>query len=164
MNDLPEAILDALEATPLNGRVLLLGDAAQGYQAALTTHRPDLNVASEAHDTLKPGTEHAQRYDLGIMVDLQAWGDRTVLEHQLATLRDVLCKQLWVGVTPGGAVPFSRADSLALGLKQAPTEYGKSVARNWYKYSIIHYKRAPDWLNSDNWAHPERWNKERWRW
>jgi len=119
VNDLPEAILDALEATPLNGRVLLLGDAAQGYQAAL-------------------------------------------LEHQLATLRDVLCKQLWVGVTPGGAVPFSRADSLALGLNQAPTEYGKSVARNWYKYSIIHYKRAPDWLNSDNWAHPERWNKERW--
>lgn len=34
---------------------------------------------------------------------------------------------------------------------------------NWFLHFDIHqYKETPDWLNAKNWAHPERWDKERW--
>ena len=29
----------------------------------------------------------------------------------------------------------------------------------FYTYSISSYKNIPDWLNSDNWANPELWEK-----
>jgi len=159
---LPDAVTEALLETPNGARVLLLGDAAHALAPALTTDRPDLTPVCEPLGSVPEAGKANERYDLGILCDLQAWGDRATAEQHIAALRDLLCKRVLVGATPGGTVDFSRADSLALGLKAAPTEYGKSVARNWYKYSIIHYKRAPDWLNSDNWAHPERWNSERW--
>lgn len=160
--ELPQAIDTALADTPEAGRVVLLGDTAHAHGPAMTARRPDLHIVCPRPDVMPALATQHDRYDLGILSDLQAWEDRPTLDQQIAALRDLLCKQFLVSVTQGSGVAFTRADSLALGLKQAPTEYGKSVARNWYKYSIIHYKRAPDWLNSDNWAHPERWNTERW--
>ena len=29
----------------------------------------------------------------------------------------------------------------------------------FYKYNISNYKSVPDWLNSDNWANPQLWEK-----
>ena len=29
----------------------------------------------------------------------------------------------------------------------------------FYIYNISSYKKSPDWLNSDNWANPELWEK-----
>lgn len=43
---------------------------------------------------------------------------------------------------------------------QADTTKG---ATGWILYfDIRQYKETPDWLNARNWAHPERWNKDRW--
>ena len=29
----------------------------------------------------------------------------------------------------------------------------------FYAYNISNYKMTPDWLNSENWANPELWEK-----
>ncbi len=160
--DLPPALLEAsLNAGPLK-RVLLLGEAAHQHADALTAHNPTVQITCLEATTDIATLSLAGRFDLGIMSDLQAWGEKRILEQQLATLRDQLCRYVLIGATPGGVVEFNRADSLALGLKPAASEKGKTAARFWYKYSIIDYKQAPDWLNANDWAHPERWDRERW--
>ena len=32
----------------------------------------------------------------------------------------------------------------------------------WYEFSLRFYKPVPQWLNAENWANPERWDKSRW--
>lgn len=44
--------------------------------------------------------------------------------------------------------------------KPLSTPSGKSVRA--FGYDLATYKQTPDWLNSDYWANPSRWNKDFW--
>ena len=79
----------------------------------------------------------------------------------LGRLRDLhatrVCALASDAVDPGS--PRARGLS-ALGFVRSgePLDSGHVL----YLFDIDHYKRTPDWLNARHWAHPERWDKERW--
>ncbi|MEM6985345.1 MAG: DUF6231 family protein [Pseudomonadota bacterium] len=150
----------ALGSSDQPPRVLLLGAHAQSLGPALLDIRADISL--HMRDDTTPPRELAtgDRFDLAILSDIQLWQNSTAAAQHIALLRDSMCVRLFVGCGPVG--PFTRADCLALGLRGTVEPLTQSEPRNWYSYSIIDYKRVPDWLNADNWANPERWNRERW--
>ncbi|MEM7376304.1 MAG: DUF6231 family protein [Pseudomonadota bacterium] len=141
-------------------RVLLLGEQATGCASHILATAASATVASLPTGTPLETIRQVARVDLAILSDMQAWPTVALAEQSIALLRDHLAARLWVGVSAAG--PVSRGDCLALGLRGIAAPVPQSEPRNWYSYSIIDYKRAPDWLNADNWANPERWNQERW--
>jgi hypothetical protein len=49
-----------------------------------------------------------------------------------------------------------RLKMIALGYRAVPGD------EPVYLFDIHDYKQTPDWLNSRNWANPERWDRYRW--
>lgn len=141
-------------------RVLLLGDDASAMASRLHAQRADLDLHCMADASPLASLHKSERFNVAIMSDIQAWDDWALAEQSVACMRDRLCDTLWVGASREGH--FSRMHYLALGLRGATEPFEQTSVRDWYSYSIIHYKRIPDWLNADNWANPERWNRERW--
>lgn len=48
----------------------------------------------------------------------------------------------------------------ALGFQKNAELSGKAC--NAYQFDIDNYKNTPDWLNANQWANPELWDKHRW--
>ncbi len=48
---------------------------------------------------------------------------------------------------------------ISLGFKFMNDCKSNSVFYFFYKYNISNYKTIPEWLNSDNWANPQLWEK-----
>ena len=79
-------------------------------------------------------------------------------------LRDLLTKQFCVVVPVGedwsiNTSSWENNELLGLGLSvvnQYEYEQGLMVL---YKYDIATYKKTPEWLNADNWANPQFWDK-----
>ena len=107
------------------------------------------------------------QYDVGIVVNLFENIGKQQGKQILSKLRDVLTKQYCV------CLPVSHAstkeswqlnDLFSFALERVATyqaidceiEYGL------FKYNINTYKKTPNWLNSDNWANPNLWDKYRW--
>ncbi|MGI9336571.1 MAG: DUF6231 family protein, partial [Gammaproteobacteria bacterium] len=76
--------------------------------------------------------------------------------------RDVVSKRVWVIVPQCGSRSLEPADLTALGFAALGVGElaGQEVAL--YGYDIATYKRTPEWLNAEGWAHPQRWDKFRW--
>lgn len=81
----------------------------------------------------------------------------------LATLRDLRCERLWVGVpaTPQAddVSAWRLEDMLAHGFEAHTAGTGELAL---YRFDIDRYKNTPDWLNARNWANPENWGRYRW--
>lgn len=87
--------------------------------------------------------------------------------HVVARLRDLYTAVLYAAVPIGcgwqGHVSYwENQELIAYGLRRV-RQYpvgGRSLCL--YHYDIYDYKLTPDWLNSQYWANPHRWNKTRW--
>lgn len=174
------------EAQP--NSILLLGDAALSVVENYQTQRKLIQQPC----TLKqlqslPNLDMVNtRYDMAIVAGFTEQLSKQETRIIIARLRDVLVNQFCLAVTSIKDVnndneiknqinnevndaPTAKHwpihELLALGLNRV-AEYQDSVQRNQsyalYKYSLKQYKRTPGWLNSDNWANPEIWNKYRW--
>ncbi len=122
--------------------------------------------------TLEPGEALAKlpglgRFDLGIVVDTLERMDKVQGSHLIATLRDVHTARFCVVVTIGAArsaaeSQWTAAELLGLGMVLVNAYEQDSVLRHMYKYDIATYKATPEWLNPNDWANPELWDKYRW--
>jgi len=103
------------------------------------------------------------RADLGLIdfsgIDSQT-ANKKASEQLIAALRDRYCAKLAVLVNIKG--PLTRQDLLAFGLQPLaiPADDQGDIAI--YQFDLYDYKRTPDWLNSQHWANPNRWEQDRW--
>ncbi len=107
----------------------------------------------QPHEIIKTG-QH--RYDLGV-ITLDGYKP-SEMWPVLAKCRDVLTRHFIV-IAPD-TTDWPAAEFLALGMTL--TVLDASASHVVYEYDIASYKNTPDWLNSEGWANPGQWEKERW--
>ena len=154
----PLTALRARLAAWLPASILAIGDTAAEASRAHVAEFPDCGL-----ETLVLGAgERAARATLGRLGRYEAAVVSGVDAPEiLGRLRDLhaarVCALAHDALAPGS--PRARALS-ALGFVRTggPLAGGDAL----YVFDIDRYKRTPDWLNSRHWAHPERWDKERW--
>ena len=102
------------------------------------------------------------RFDFAVIYDVFAEMDKQTTQQMIARLRDLHVGLLWVLVPPGDENCFGADDALAQGFRMVdPNKFGSDETQ-WYEFSLRFYKPIPQWLNTRDWANPERWDKERW--
>lgn len=108
------------------------------------------------------------RYDMGIITDTVEYMEKPEAVRLLSRLRDLSTARFCAAVRmgddwPGLASTWTRNELLAIGMMLV-NSYDDDAERrvHLYKYDIATYKPTPRWLNPDNWANPELWNKYRW--
>lgn len=151
--------------------VLLVGGGAD--EALDNYHRQKKLLGRDCHvdrivDAGSNMTELEGRYDIGIVTETIEYLDKTRAVRLLSRLRDVNTARLCASVRIGDDWPnlkstWTRNDMLAVGMTLVNSyedESGRPL--HLYKYDIATYKSTPRWLNPDNWANPELWNKYRW--
>lgn len=123
-------------------------------------HRDALLIAEDAACDA-PGGELAGRTGLVALVGSQCLASLTQPEriHLLAALRDQHCRFIRLVVHAPDEPPLPRTDLLALGFT-GPHPGPASAAE--YAYDADDYNAPRDWNTPAHWAHPERFDKERW--
>lgn len=109
-----------------------------------------------------------QRYDMGIVTETIEYMDKRDGVLLLSRLRDLFtarfCASVRVGDNwPDVASAWTRNELLGIGMMLVNSYDVEGKRRlHLYKYDIATYKPTPGWLNPDDWANPELWNKYRW--
>jgi len=109
-----------------------------------------------------------QRYDMGVVADAVEFMDKRDAIRLLSRLRDLHTARFCAAVRIGADWPdltstWSRNELLGIGMMLVNSyedDHGRRA--HLYKYDIATYKPTPGWLNPDDWANPELWNKYRW--
>lgn len=152
------------------GSMLLFGsgadDAVNNYleQMQLLGRTCRVDRVADASAELLPGI----RYDMGIVTNTVEHLDKNTAIQLLSRLRDLHTRRFCAAVPVGEGwsslqSTWSRNEFLALGMMLV-NSYSDDIDRriHLYKYDIATYKPTPNWLNPDDWANPELWNKYRW--
>ncbi len=124
-----------------------------------------LQVHCLPHYTCLDDLEPARIVDLAIVAGMLESLPARAGAALIARLRDVQARRLILLVSPihsDEQTLWRRQDLLALGLHHQFSYGNDGQAAAIYTYDIANYKPTPDWLNPSNWAHPERWDKDRW--
>lgn len=152
------------------GSVLVVGGAADDtvdtYQAQKRQLGVECRVERITGDARLESLE--QRYDMGIVTDTIEHMDKRDAILLLSRLRDLYTARFCVAVRMGDDWPdatstWTRNELLGIGMMLVNSYRdvdGRDV--HLYKYDIATYKPTPGWLNPDDWANPELWNKYRW--
>lgn len=104
------------------------------------------------------------RYDFAYAANTLEHLEKSQAQSLIASLRDLHAREFWLVVPVGCRSKQHRShweatDFTALGLcLVARYETRTSL----YTFNIANYKQTPKWLNPDDWAKPERWDKGRW--
>ncbi len=127
---------------------------ASAYRGAHADNIVDMGVASEA----LPGA----RYDAAILIGYIEHMEKRAALALIARLRDTQAANLLVAAPTGPGRTghtshWAEQDFLALGMQAYQRLDCDAGAMILYRYNIRDYKQVPDWLNSNYWAHPERW-------
>jgi hypothetical protein len=147
----------------LQPRSVLLIDPNPG---GLPPHVPAANTPRQVTrltGNILPQLETLERHDLGIIANTLEHLDRKTAGIVLARLRDMQTKR-FVALAPIGgsgadnqASTWEATDFLAYGMTRMASYRIAGKLLHLYHYAIESYKITPEWLNSKNWAHPERW-------
>lgn len=150
--------------------LLLVGD---GADEAVESYLEQKKVLGRECHVFRLGGESGsvpinRRYDLGIVTETLEYLDKTPAIRLLSRLRDLYTARFCASVRIGDEWPdlrstWTRNELLAVGMKLVNSykdESGRPV--HLYTYDIATYKSTPRWLNPDDWANPELWNKYRW--
>lgn len=103
-----------------------------------------------------------ERFDLGVVANTLEHLDRKTAGRVLALLRDLHTSR-FVALLPMGKIwenhqsHWEMADLLGYGMTLMAHYQVAGKPLHLYHYAIESYKTRPDWFNSQNWAHPERW-------
>jgi hypothetical protein len=149
--------------------ILALGDTASGWVQGFCRQTSDCDLVSlDASQTAGglPSGAASRRYDFGLVAGFLEQVDKQTGNAVLARLRDVLVRRLCVVVEGprlgDGEERWSNAEMAALGFSFLGRFQVEGRELELYGFDIARYKHTPDWLNAKHWAHPERWNKDRW--
>lgn len=109
-----------------------------------------------------------QRYDMGIVTETLEFMDKHDAIRLLSRLRDLYTARFCAAVRVGGdwkglTSTWTRNELLGIGMMLVNSYQDDGERRvHLYKYDIATYKPTPGWLNPEDWANPELWNKYRW--
>ncbi len=143
----PAELLEAARRAAAGRRVLLAADAPPAPP-------PDwIDAVASSAELL--GAAAAERADCALAV--APWLEPARLEAVIARLRDLRAREVYVLAAAADA-PRLRA----LGLRRLQTAAAGGRAYGLHRHRIRDYKRTPAWLSPRHWAHPERWNRDRW--
>ena len=166
--DAATLVADWLRAAP-HASILALGETAIGLTARLDLGDPPPRVhavafAGSAPDDWPHALGEGRRHDAAVVGDLLESWPEAVATPLLASLRDVHAARFLLLVANTAPTPgrMARADLLSLGLRRIGPATSAGALLDAYEYDLARYKRTPDWLNARYWAHPERWNRQRW--
>jgi hypothetical protein len=151
------------EAQP--STILCVSDLQADYLEEYRVQRQLINQTCEiTHCTsaeLDALYQEEQRYDLGLLIGCLDKLDKRAGAKLLAHCRDVACAQYCLSIDHQQS-DWATNDLFAFALSRVSQHESSTSSVTLYKYNIDSYKRTPDWLNADNWANPEMWNKYRW--
>jgi len=102
------------------------------------------------------------RYEFALVCDTLEHLEKSHAEQLLGRVKDVHAELLWISVPDHDDVTrFGRHEAIAQGMRRVNLQAVGGEFR-LYEFSLNFYKPAPQWLNADNWANPQLWNKRRW--
>jgi Family of unknown function (DUF6231) len=128
---------------------------------------PDCKLDRLTNNDVMKQLQTRGRYDFCFVANVLERTEKTVAGQVLARLRDLHAVRLFV-VAPVGEEwsglesAWEMADFIAYGMRLLHSYEQDGKPMQMYKFDMADYKRTPDWLNAKHWAHPERWDKERW--
>lgn len=147
--------------------ILLLDLATSRICSPYLQKQPDCKLDRLTNNDVMKQLQTRGRYDFCFVANVLERTEKTVAGQVLARLRDLHAVRLFVVVPVGEEwsgleSAWEMADFLAYGMRllHSYEQDGKPI--QMYKFDMADYKRTPDWLNARHWAHPERWDKERW--
>lgn len=140
-----------------------IGSALRDYRARC----PACTIQSLPFSALPRGLDELGHFDLAIVHGVLERLDKQTAAHLLARLRDVHAGHVVVVVPMGEGWPdlkthWEPREFFAFGLVLAGKFGQPPHHTHVYRFDIDSYKSTPDWLNANNWAHPERWDKDWW--
>ncbi|MEM7208488.1 MAG: DUF6231 family protein [Pseudomonadota bacterium] len=108
--------------------------------------------------------QSSRRFDAAFLVGALEEMEKPDGKALVARLRDVDARYTCVAVPLSNidSNGWSAADMLALGFKRVSNHGHHEQQAVIFDFSLHNYKATPRWLNKDNWANPEMWDKHRW--
>lgn len=155
--------------------ILFIGDHPSDFLTPYIEQKKLLNqqctikcIASDNLDALAK----VERHDVAIALNVFEQIDKKAGFQLLSRIRDLLAHQYCIAL-PIDTQKNSKTqnswqlnDLFSLALERVATyeidEENNHQHIGLFKYNIEDYKKTPDWLNSNNWANPEMWEKYRW--
>ena len=154
-------------AQPQN--ILLLGDTdstfLDQYLAQKTLINQNCQITQLKNNQLDEINNLSQTFEVGIAINLFEHIDKVKGEQLLSRLRDVLTKQYCICLpvtTEAQPDQWQLTELFSFALQRVACYKNDELEYGLFKYNINAYKQTPDWLNADNWANPNMWNKYRW--
>ena len=147
--------------------ILLLDSPGSRICSSYLQGQPQCQLDRLNDDGLLTQLQTRGRYDFCFVANVLERIEKTAAGQVLARLRDLHATRLFV-VAPIGeewpalASAWEMTDFIAYGMRLLHSYEQDGKRLQMYKFDIGDYKRTPDWLNPKHWAHPERWDKERW--
>lgn len=150
--------------------ILVMGSGAQTAVRAYREQKELLGKGCHVDHVEPPAASDTlgRRYDMGVVTETLEFLDKRRALVLLSRLRDLYTSRFCVAVRIGAAWPgltsyWHRRELLGAGMLLVNSYDATEQCRlQLYKYDIASYKPTPGWLNPDDWANPELWNKYRW--
>lgn len=160
MNEQTRQALLKLIAEAKPASLLSIGPLGRDFYAPGPGGNPDCEFTRVSAEDAPAQLPRLGRFDFAVATDTLERLAKPEGAALIARLRDVHAARFALAVSFSTARAWSHAELVAFGLTRI--DLGVADACALYAFDIAHYKHTPDWLNSDNWAHPERFDKYRW--
>lgn len=147
------------EAEPKS--LLGIGPLERDFYAPWLDARPDRELTRLAAGEALARLPQLGRFDFAFVAGTLERLAKPEAAALIARLRDLHAARFALAVGFSAARAWSHAELLAFGLTPVATGSNDDACA-LYAFDIAHYKQTPDWLNSDNWANPELFDKYRW--
>lgn len=147
--------------------ILLLDLPASRICSAYLQEQPECQLDHLTNEDVLAQLQTRGRYDCCFVANVLERMEKAAAGQVLARLRDLHAARLFV-VAPIGeewpelASAWEMTDFIAYGMRLVRSYEQDGKRLQLHEFDIGDYKRTPDWLNPKHWAHPERWDKERW--
>jgi hypothetical protein len=147
--------------------ILLLDLPASRICSSYLQEQPGCRLDQLSDEDVLLQLQTRGRYDFCLVANILERIEKPAAGQVLARLRDLHAARLFVIVPIGEEWPepvsaWEMTDFIAYGMRLLHSYDQDGKRLQMYKFDIGDYKRTPDWLNAKHWAHPERWDKERW--
>ena len=133
------------------GTVLLLEKNGSEIKDFLKEHKIDFKNISLNNDVMDDGMLILSPTDNNIIESYNKFGNLLInSEKRIIIIRKINTEEY---ITDAHNIIMSLGFILAFRINQNNLFYLV------YVYNISNYKKTPDWLNNENWANPELWEK-----
>lgn len=149
------------------GSMLAVGTPAAECLADYAARHEGTTLDQLSGSEVLPALKGRGRYAFCLVADTLEHMDKETAGQLIARLRDLHAERLYVVVPMGDAWPghashWELSDLIGYGMMLAASYDQDGKRLQLFEFDIHTYKDTPDWLNAKYWAHPERWDKDRW--